>query len=128
MSTRAGTRRLTSTSRSLGLAVAQLRDPGGAGLQFGGPAINKALLARHTQLKAELASAAEARAAAEARLAEQEKRLAALEHEIAAIQAGIKQEAEVEKARLIATAEERAKRIQEETSFLLDQQVKEAED
>ena len=94
---------------------------------FGGKAINKALLARHQQLKTELASAAEAKAAAEARLAVQEKRLAALEQEIASIRAGIKEEAESEKARLIAIAEERAKRIKDETSFLLQQQVKEAE-
>ncbi len=94
---------------------------------FGGKAINKALLARHQQLKSELASAAEAKASAEKRLAVQEKRLAALEQEIASIRAGIKEEAESEKARLIALAEERAKRIKDETSFLLDQQVKEAE-
>jgi len=87
----------------------------------------KALLARHEQFKAELASAAEARTAAAARLEKQEKRLAALEQEIGAITAGIKQEAEIEKERLISMAEERAKRIREETSFLLDQQVKEAE-
>jgi F0F1-type ATP synthase membrane subunit b/b' len=94
---------------------------------FGGKAINKALLARHQQLKTELASAAEAKTAAEARLVVQEKRLAALEQEIASIRAGIKEEAEAEKARLIALAEERAKRIKDETSFLLEQQVKEAE-
>jgi F-type H+-transporting ATPase subunit b len=94
---------------------------------FGGKAINKALLARHQQLKSEMASAAEAKAAAEARLAVQEKRLAALEQEIASIRAGIKEEAESEKARLIALAEERARRIKDETSFLLAQQVKEAE-
>jgi F-type H+-transporting ATPase subunit b len=94
---------------------------------FGGKAINKALLARHEQLKADLVSASEARAAAEQRAAEQEKRLASLETEIAGIRAGIKQEAEAEKQRLIAAAEERAKRIGEETTFLLEQQVKEAE-
>jgi F-type H+-transporting ATPase subunit b len=94
---------------------------------FGGKAINKALLARHQQLKADLVAASEARASAERRVAHQEKRLASLETEIEAIRTGIKQEAEDEKQRLIATAEERAKRIGEETKFLLDQQVKEAE-
>jgi F-type H+-transporting ATPase subunit b len=94
---------------------------------FGGRAINKALLARHEQLKADLVAASEARAAAEKRSAEQEKRLASLESEIAGIRAGIKEEAEAEKQRLIAAAEERAKRIGDETKFLLDQQVKEAE-
>lgn len=94
---------------------------------FGGRAINKALLTRHQQLKADLASAAEARAAAEARLKLHEARLASLEQEIAAMRAGIKEEAEAEKARLIAAAEDRARRIREETAFMLDQQVKEAE-
>ncbi|HVY40216.1 MAG TPA: ATP synthase F0 subunit B [Polyangia bacterium] len=96
-------------------------------VKFGGPAINKALSARHQQLKADLAAAETARAEAEARLARHEARLAKLEQEIADIQSGVKQEAEAEKARLIALAEERAKRIREETAFALDQQVKEAE-
>jgi F-type H+-transporting ATPase subunit b len=96
-------------------------------VKFGGPAINKALSARHQQLKSDLAAAETARAEAEARLARQEARLAKLEQEIADIQAGVKKEAESEKDRLIAMAEERAKRIREETSFALDQQVKEAE-
>jgi F-type H+-transporting ATPase subunit b len=96
-------------------------------VKFGGPAVNKALGARHQQLKADLAAAETARAEAEARLARQEARLARLEQEIADIQSGVKKEAEAEKARLIALAEERAKRIKEETSFSLEQQVKEAE-
>jgi F-type H+-transporting ATPase subunit b len=94
---------------------------------FGGKAINKALLERHQQLKADLVVAAEARAAAELRAAAQGKRLESLETEIADMRAGIQQEAEDEKHRLIAAAEERAKRIAEETKFLLGQQVKEAE-
>jgi F-type H+-transporting ATPase subunit b len=97
-------------------------------VKFGGPAIGKALEARHQQLKADLASASAARAEAEARLAKQEARLAALEQEIEGIRTGVKAEAEAEKARLIAMAEERAKRIREETTFVLDQQVKEAEE
>ena len=97
-------------------------------IKFGGPAIGKALAARHQQLKADLAAASAARAEAEARLAQQEARLSALEQEIEGIRTGVKAEAEAEKARLIALAEERAKRIKEETSFALDQQVKEAEE
>jgi F-type H+-transporting ATPase subunit b len=94
---------------------------------FGGPAINKALGARHQQLKADLAAASAARAEAEARLKKQEARLAALEQEIEGIRQGVRAEAEAEKERLIAAAEERAKRIKEETSFALEQQTKEAE-
>ncbi len=97
-------------------------------VKFGGPAIGKALAARHQQLKADLAAASTARAEAEARLAQQDARLAALEQEIEGIRTGVKAEAEAEKARLIAMAEERAKRIREETTFVLEQQVKEAEE
>ena len=96
-------------------------------VRFGGKAVNKALAARHQQLKADLASASEARAAAEAQLARQEARLASLEQEIAALRRAIRGEADAEKARLIAAAEERAARIKAETAFLLDQQVREAE-
>jgi F-type H+-transporting ATPase subunit b len=94
---------------------------------FGGRAINKALLARHEQLKADLVAASKARATAEQRVQHQERRLTSLEGEIESIRAGIKVEAEAEKQRLVAAAEERAKRIAEETKFLLGQQVKEAE-
>ena len=97
-------------------------------VKFGGPAVNRALDARHNQIKADLASAAEARAAAQARFEQQEKRLAALENEIAAITASIKQEAEAEKARLIAAAEDRARRIQDESAFIIEQQIKQAEE
>ena len=72
--------------------------------------------------------AAEARAAAQARFEQQEKRLAALEREIAAIRAGIKQEAEAEKARLIAMAEDRARASARRSEFIIEQQVKQAEE
>ncbi len=97
-------------------------------VKFGGPPVAKALEARHQQIKSDLASAAETRAAAQARFEQQEKRLASLEHEIAAIAASIKQEAEAEKARLIALSEERARRIREESEFIIEQQIKQAEE
>jgi len=96
-------------------------------IKFGGSAVNKALASRHEQLKAEVVAASEARAQAEARLRKQEDRLAGLEREIANMRAGIKNEAEVEKAHLIAAAEDRARRIREETAFVVEQQVKEAQ-
>jgi F-type H+-transporting ATPase subunit b len=96
-------------------------------LKFGGGAINKMLAARHEQLKADLADASRARLAAEERLKQQEKRLANLEQELTGLRAALKHEAEHEKAQLLAVAEERVRRIQSETSFLLEQQVKEAE-
>jgi F-type H+-transporting ATPase subunit b len=96
-------------------------------VKFGGGAVNKALRGRHEQLKAELASAAELRTAAQAKLARQEARLGSLENEIAELRRNLKIEAEGEKARLVATAEERATRIKAETAFLIEQQVREAD-
>jgi F-type H+-transporting ATPase subunit b len=95
-------------------------------VKFGGGAMNKALKARHEQLKADLASAAQLKAAAEAKLAEQEKRLSSLETEIAEMRRTLALEAEAEKGRLIAAAEERVGRIKTETAFLIEQQVRDA--
>jgi F0F1-type ATP synthase membrane subunit b/b' len=53
--------------------------------------------------------------------------VADLEKEIAALRASMRQDAEREQARLLEGAQERAKRIQDEMRFQLDQQVKEAE-
>jgi F-type H+-transporting ATPase subunit b len=96
-------------------------------VKFGGGAINKMLAARHHQLKSDLAAASDLRAAAEAKLASQEQRLGRLETEIEELRQSIRQEAESEKHRLMAAADERARRIQSETAFLVEQQVREAE-
>jgi F-type H+-transporting ATPase subunit b len=94
---------------------------------FGGRALNKALAARHEQIKKDLDEAAQTRAAAEARLVMHERRLANLEKEAAALRASIKDEAKKEEELLVAAAVEKSRRIQDETRFLMDQQVKEAE-
>ena len=93
----------------------------------GGKAINKVLAARHDQLKKDLVDASAARAAALERLKAQETRLANLEADVARLRASIKDEAIKEEQLLLASAEEKARRIQDETRFLVDQQVKEAE-
>jgi F-type H+-transporting ATPase subunit b len=94
---------------------------------FGGRAISKALRGRHEQLKTDIEGAAQRRAQAEQRFREQEGRLANLEKELVALRAEIQQAGERERARLLEGAQEKAKRIQEETHFQLEQQVKEAE-
>jgi F-type H+-transporting ATPase subunit b len=94
---------------------------------FGGRALGKAFRNRHEHLKTEIESAAGQRTQAERRFREQDARLANLEQELAALRASVQQEGEREQARLLAGAEEKAKRIQDETRFQLDQQVKEAE-
>jgi F-type H+-transporting ATPase subunit b len=96
-------------------------------IKFGGAAINKTLRARHDQLKADLDEAARLRREAEERFRAHEQRLANIEREIQDMLGHIRGEAEQEKARIIAGAEEKARRIQDETRFALEQQVKEAE-
>jgi F-type H+-transporting ATPase subunit b len=96
-------------------------------IYFGGRAMNKSLRARHEQLKTEVSEAARLRDEATQKAAAQEKRLSELEKEIATLRAGLRQDADREQARLIESAKERAKRIQEDMRFQLDQQVKEAE-
>jgi F-type H+-transporting ATPase subunit b len=96
-------------------------------IYFGGRALNKAFRSRHDQLKADIEFAASQRALAEQRFREQDARLANLEQELAALRAAVHEEGDRERARLLAGAEEKAKRIQDETRFQLDQQVKEAE-
>src|SRR4029078_5159587 len=53
-------------------------------VELGGPAVSKALSARHQQIKTDLVSAAEARTAAQARFEQQEQRLAPTERDNAA--------------------------------------------
>jgi F-type H+-transporting ATPase subunit b len=96
-------------------------------IKFGGSAINKSLRARHDQLKSDMVEAARLRTVAEARFKEQEARLANLESELDAMRQAILKEAAHEKARIIAAAEEKARRVQDDTKFQLDQQIKDAE-
>jgi F-type H+-transporting ATPase subunit b len=96
-------------------------------IKFGGGALNKALAARHVQLKKDIEESAQARQAAEKRLAEQELRLTNLAAEVSRLRASIKEEADKEQARLLAVAEEKSARIQDDARFLMEQQVKEAE-
>jgi F-type H+-transporting ATPase subunit b len=96
-------------------------------IRFGGRAFNKSLRARHEQLKSDISESARVRDEAKQKFEAQERRLADLEKEIEALRVTIRQDAEREQARLIEGAQERAKRIQQEMRFQLDQQVKEAE-
>jgi F-type H+-transporting ATPase subunit b len=96
-------------------------------IYFGGRAMNKALRARHEQLKNDIGESTRLRDEAKGKFQAQEKRIADLEKEIAALRASMRQDAEREQARMVEGAQEKAKRIQEELRFQLDQQVKDAE-
>ena len=117
-----------STPRRLAFQLCNFARPGGRPGLLRGRAINKALAGRHEQMKKDLD---EARPGPRRRRgppgASRRRRLANLEKEVAALRASIKEEALSEEQRLVAAAEEKARRIQDETRFLMDQQVKEAE-
>jgi F-type H+-transporting ATPase subunit b len=94
---------------------------------FGGRSMNKALRAKHEQLKAEIDAAARQRDEAKRAYEAQEQRMASIEKEVAALRASMRADAEREQAALLAGAQERARKIQDDVRFQLDQQVKEAE-
>jgi F-type H+-transporting ATPase subunit b len=94
---------------------------------FGGRAMNKSLRARHDQLKGDINEAARLRDEAAQKFKAQDQRVADLEKEIAALRASLRQDAEREQARMLEGAQERAKKIQDDMQFQLNQQVKEAE-
>jgi len=94
---------------------------------FGGRAMNKSLRARHEQLKGDINEAARLRDEAAQKFKAQDQRVADLEKEVAALRATLRQDAEREQVRLLESAQERAKKIQDDMRFQLNQQVKEAE-
>lgn len=96
-------------------------------IKFGGSAMRKFLRGRHELIKKDVHDASELLKQAKQKAEEQERRLASLEKEIANLRDSIQKDAEREQARLIASAQEKAKRIQEETRVQLDQQVRSAE-
>jgi F-type H+-transporting ATPase subunit b len=96
-------------------------------IRFGGPAMNKALRARHDQLKGDIGEAARLRDEAKQKFDAQEHRVAELEKEISALRESMRRDAEQEQARMEKSAHERAKRMQEEMRIQLEEQVKVAE-
>ena len=96
-------------------------------IYFGGRAMNRSLRTRHEQLKNEIGEATRLRDEAKAKFDAQERRVAELEKEVAALRETMRQEAEREQARAIEAAQERAKQLQEDMRMQIDQQVRQAE-
>ena len=85
---------------------------------------NPALAARREQVETELAEAQRLRAEAERRHMETATRLEKLDEEMAQIRADMIKAGEVERDRIVAQAEEKAARMRKDTTFLIEQQVK----
>src|SRR5256885_15545916 len=91
-------------------------------IRFGGPVVKGMLQKRHDDIRKNLDEARMLREQAEARLQKYEARLANIEQEIAALIAGIKREGEAETARIVAAAEEAARRMKADAHFVMRQE------
>lgn len=85
---------------------------------------NPALAARRAEVEKELAEAQRLRADAEARHMATATRLEKLDQEILQIRADMIKAGEAERDRIVAQAEEKAARLRKDTSFLIEQQMK----
>jgi F-type H+-transporting ATPase subunit b len=85
---------------------------------------NPALAARRAEVEKELAEAQRLRAEAEKRHLETATRLEKLDQEMVQIRGDMIKAGEAERDRIVAQAEEKAARIRKDTSFLIEQQIK----
>jgi len=85
---------------------------------------NPALAARRAEVEEELAEAQRIRAEAEQRHRETATRLEKLDQEMAQIRHDMVKAGEAERDRIVAQAEEKAARMRKDTSFLIEQQIK----
>ena len=85
---------------------------------------NPALAERRKEVEAELAEAQRLRAEAEARHREAAMRLEKLDQEMVRLRSEMIKAGEAERDRIVAQAEEKAARMRKDTSFLIDQQIK----
>ncbi len=85
---------------------------------------NPALAEKRKAVEQELAEAQRLRAEAESRHMETQQRLERLDEEMVELRGEMVKAGEVERDRIVAAAEEKAARIRKDTSFLIDQQIK----
>jgi F-type H+-transporting ATPase subunit b len=85
---------------------------------------NPALAARRAEVEKELAEAQRLRAEAEKRHNETAMRLEKLDQEMVQIRSEMIKAGEVERDRIVEQAEEKAARMRKDTTFLIEQQVK----
>ena len=85
---------------------------------------NPALAARRAEVEKELAEAQRLRAEAEKRHMETAMRLEKLDEEMVQIRGEMIKAGEAERDRIVEQAEEKAARLRKDTSFLIEQQIK----
>lgn len=85
---------------------------------------NPALAEKRKEVENELAEAQRLRTEAEKRHMETQQRLERLDEEMIELRGEMVKAGEVERDRIVAAAEEKAARIRKDTSFLIEQQIK----
>ena len=93
-------------------------------VKFGRQPIHGFLGKRRSDMERAINEAAQAKSAAEAKLAEYQTRLGQLDNEMAKLKADLTASAEEDKKRIVAEAEEAARRMKTETDALIDQHAK----
>jgi F-type H+-transporting ATPase subunit b len=94
--------------------------------RFGGPGIKKGLVDRKRRIADDIERAAKMRAEAEAQLAHFEDKLKQMGAEMKRIKAEMKQQAELDRAKLVAEAKERRATIEAEARTLIQQELAQA--
>jgi F-type H+-transporting ATPase subunit b len=87
--------------------------------------VRNALLARREAVEVGLAEGAKIKAEAEAKYREYSARLAQLDSEVGKLRAEIREAADKEKTRILEDADNRVRRLKQETERLIEQQMKE---
>jgi F-type H+-transporting ATPase subunit b len=91
---------------------------------FAIPLVRSFLKSRHDEVLATIKEAADRKRRAEASVQDYRNRLAKVEQEIKTIQATLKSEAELDKARLLRESEGLAGKIKSDAQFLAEQEIK----
>ncbi len=86
--------------------------------------VAEALKARKDTVVKEIEEAQRMKREAEARAKQYQSKLAGLEDELAATRAALQESGKADQARIVKEAEEKAARMQKDTAFLLEQEVK----
>lgn len=95
-------------------------------VRFGGPMVRAGLTARKQRVESGIQSAAAMKREAEQQLAHYENKLARVDQEIENVRAQLREQAEAERKRVLAEAEQRRAQMDREVNVLLRQELKAA--
>jgi F-type H+-transporting ATPase subunit b len=96
-------------------------------VRFGGKGIKELLRNRHLEVKKNIEEAGVLRAEAEKQLREYEAKLAGIDKEMADLLAKVRSDAEAEKRRVLAAAQEASARMRKDNELLLQQEARRLE-